>query len=245
MRADRGLHQVLYRQLPFRTALVGLLFALALAAVPTTGFSQSELAPVELAPRPYTPPTISAPAGETAPAAPPAAPAPTAPPAAPAPAMPDVAPAAPAAGTDAAADAVAPGAPAPAAGRPYRTFDETVGFINSKLSQVDRNKRLGYRLTVSTICVAYWGNNSIRTELMFSLLNRTGVNTGSDSSVICPPVRNSRSRAQACIPVQFRSRSGWSTLKQSQFARFPAGSDADSAEVQDALNYLMEMCGRR
>jgi len=129
--------------------------------------------------------------------------------------------------------------------RPYGTFDDTVGFINSKLSQVDQNKRTGYRLTVSTICVAYWGNDSIRTELIFSLLDRTGVNTGSDSSVICPPVRNSRSQVQKCIPAQFRSESGWKTWKQSKFARFPAGSDADSAEVQDALNYLMEMCGRR
>ncbi len=169
MRADLGFHQVgLHR--PFGTALVRLLFALALAAVPTTGLSQSH---------------------------------------------------------------------------PYRTFDETVGFINSKLSQVDRNKRVGYRLTVSTICVAHWGNDSIRTELMFSLLDRTGVNTGSDSSVICPPAGNSRSRFQACIPVQFRSEAGWKTLKRSEFARFPAGSEADSAEVQDALSYLMEICGRR
>ena len=171
MRADRGFHQGrLHRRLSFGTALVGLLFAFALAAVPTTGSSQS---------------------------------------------------------------------------RPYRTFDETVIFIDSKLSQVNRNKRVGYRLTVSTICVAHWGNDSIRTELAFSLLDRTGANTGGDSSVICQPARNSRSRVQACIPIQFRSESGWRTLRKSTFARFPAGSEADSAEVQDALSYLMEICGRR
>jgi hypothetical protein len=129
--------------------------------------------------------------------------------------------------------------------RQNMSFDDTVKFIDSKLSPIERNQKVGYRFTASTICVAYWGNDSIRTELPFGVLDRIGVDTGSDASVICPAPKPGRGRVRppGCITVQYRSETGWERYDTARFARLFAGDDATSAEVQGALLRLIGMCG--
>jgi hypothetical protein len=124
------------------------------------------------------------------------------------------------------------------------SFDETVKFIDGKLSQVEKNKMVAHRFTAPTICVAHWGNDSIRTELKLSSIERIGTDTGTEASVICSPEPGSGGRqASQCITVQYRADSGWLPFREARFARFSAGSLEDSAQVQQALSHLIAMCG--
>jgi hypothetical protein len=125
------------------------------------------------------------------------------------------------------------------------SFNETVALIDRKLSQVERNRKVGYRFTPIAICVAQWGNDSIRTVLTFSAIARVGLNTGSDASVVCPSEQRGRGRARplGCISTQHHGEAGWVTHDTSSFARFSVGNDGDSAEVRLALARLIAMCG--
>jgi hypothetical protein len=126
----------------------------------------------------------------------------------------------------------------------HSSFDQTVKFIDGKLSQVEQSKIVGHRFTASTICVAHWGNDSIRTELTLSSIDRIGTDTGTDASVICSPEPgNGRRQTSECINVQYRAESGWLPFKKARFARFPVGNLEDSAQVQLALSHLIAVCG--
>jgi hypothetical protein len=117
------------------------------------------------------------------------------------------------------------------------SFEDTVKFIDGKLSQVEKNKQVGYRFTAPTICVAHWGNESIRAELAFSTIGRIGVDTGTDASVLCTP------EGSRCISVQYHAESAWIVFDQVTYARFSVGNESDSAQVQLALSHLIAMCG--
>lgn len=122
-------------------------------------------------------------------------------------------------------------------------FVETVSFIDGKLSQVESNKRVGYRLKPSTICLAHFGNDSIRTELNFSTLGEVET-SGNSAILVCGAERHAgQLRPSTCISAQHHAQSAWAIFDRAEHAQFSLGSETDAEQVRQALSHLISMCG--